>query len=60
VARNHDRNLAFVGRYFDTPEFQAAVKDEARRRAYNLILSPARTEALRKLRTQVSGDTSGG
>jgi type I restriction enzyme R subunit len=57
VARNHDRNSAFVGRYFDNPEFQAAVKDEARRRAYNLILSPARTEALRRLRTQVSGDT---
>ena len=60
VARNHDRNSVFVGRYFDNPEFQAAVRDEARRRAYNLIVSPARTEALRKLRTQVSGDTSGG
>src|SRR5262249_41109868 len=60
VARNHDRNSAFVGRYFDNPEFQAAVRDEARRRAYNLILSPARTEALRKLRTQVSGGGSGG
>jgi type I restriction enzyme R subunit len=57
VARNHDRNSAFVGRYFDNPEFQAAVRDEARRRAYNLILSPARTEALRRLRTQVSGGT---
>ncbi|GAA5199592.1 DEAD/DEAH box helicase family protein [Rugosimonospora acidiphila] len=54
VARNHGRNSAFVGKYFDNPEFRAAVKDEARRRAYNLILSPARTEALRKLRTQVS------
>src|SRR6266498_5963249 len=49
VARNHDRNSAFVGRYFDNPEFQAAARDEARRRAYNLIVSPARTEALRKL-----------
>lgn len=57
VARNHDRNSAFVGRYFDNPEFQAAVKDEARRRAYNLILSPARAEALRKLRNQVSTGT---
>jgi type I restriction enzyme R subunit len=57
VARNHDRNTAFVGRYFDDPEFRAVVKDEARRRAYNLILSPARTEALRRLREQVSGDT---
>jgi hypothetical protein len=28
-----------------------------RRRAYNLILSPARTEALRKLRNQVSTGT---
>lgn len=58
VARNHDRNTTFVGRYFDNPEFQAAVKEEARRRAYNLILSPARTEALRKLRSQVSATTS--
>lgn len=57
VARNHDRNSTFVGKYFDDPEFQAAVKDEARRRAYNLILSPARAEALRKLRNQVSGGT---
>ncbi len=54
VARNHDRNTTFVGRYFDNPEFQAAVRDEARRRAYNLILSPARAEALRKLRAQVA------
>lgn len=58
VARNHDRNTAFVGRYFDDPEFQAVVKDEARRRAYNLIPSPARTEALRRLREQVSGSTT--
>ncbi|GLH99797.1 type I restriction endonuclease subunit R [Phytohabitans aurantiacus] len=56
VARNHDRNTTFVGRYFDNPEFQAAVKQEARRRAYDLILSPSRTEALRKLRTQVARD----
>ncbi|MET8258192.1 DEAD/DEAH box helicase family protein [Micromonospora sp. NPDC005205] len=55
VARNHDRNTTFVGRYFDNPEFQAAVKAEARRRAYGLILSPSRAEALRKLRSQVSG-----
>jgi hypothetical protein len=57
VARNHDRNTAFVGRYFDDPEFQAAVKNEARRRAYSIILSPARTEALRKLHAQVSTGT---
>jgi type I restriction enzyme, R subunit len=56
VARNHDRNSAFVGRYFDNPEFQAAVKEEARRRAYSLIQSPSRAEALRKLRSQISGD----
>jgi type I restriction enzyme R subunit len=54
VARNHDRNSAFVGRYFDNPEFQAAVKEETRRRAYNLIVSPGRAEALRKLRAQLS------
>jgi hypothetical protein len=41
----------------DNPEFKAAVKDEAIRRAYHLILSPARTEALRKLRARVSGST---
>jgi len=57
VARNHDRNTAFVGRYFDDPEFQTAVKNEARRRAYSIILSPARTEALRKLHAQVSTGT---
>lgn len=57
VARNHDSNSAFVGKYFDNPEFQAAVKQEARRRAYNLILSPARAQALRKLRAQVSTGT---
>src|SRR5690606_27914198 len=60
VARNHDRNTAFVARYFDNPEFQAAVKQEARRRAYDLILSPSRTEALRKLRSQVARGTTDG
>jgi type I restriction enzyme, R subunit len=59
VARNHDSNTAFVARYFDNPEFQEAVKAEARRRAYNLILNPARVEALRKLRSRVSGGTEG-
>jgi type I restriction enzyme R subunit len=58
VARNHDRNSAFVEKYFDDPEFQAAVKDEARRRAYSIILSPARAEALRKLRGQVLGESA--
>jgi type I restriction enzyme R subunit len=60
MARNHDRNTTFVGRYFDNPEFQAAVKQEARRRAYHLILNPARAEALRKLRNRVSGGTDNG
>lgn len=60
VARNHDRNTAFVGRYFDNPEFQAAVKQEARRRAYSLIQSPSRAEALRRLRDQVSRGVAGG
>jgi type I restriction enzyme R subunit len=60
MARNHDRNTTFVGRYFDHPEFQAAVKQEARRRAYDLILNPARVEALRKLRNRVSGGTDNG
>lgn len=59
VARNHTRNTAFVERYFDDGEFRTAVKEEARRRAYNLILSPARAEALRKLRSQIA-DSNGG
>ncbi|MDT5027641.1 MAG: type restriction enzyme subunit, partial [Micromonosporaceae bacterium] len=59
VAENHDSNTAFVRRYFDNPEFQAAVKDVARKRAYDLILSPARDEALRRLRTRHTTDTPG-
>ena len=54
VAENHDRNTAFVERYFENEEFRAAVKSEARRRAYHLILSPARTEALRSLRARLT------
>ncbi len=57
VAENHDSNTAFVRRYFDHPEFQAAVKDVARKRAYDLILSPARDEALRRLRAQRTPET---
>ncbi|MFC7483904.1 hypothetical protein ACFQX7_33135 [Luedemannella flava] len=56
VAENHDSNTAFVNRYFDNPEFQAAVKQVARKRAYDLIHSPARDEALRRLR---GGSTTG-
>jgi type I restriction enzyme R subunit len=57
VADNHDNNTAFVRRYFDNPEFQAAVKEVARRRAYDLILSPARDEALRRLQARATTDT---
>lgn len=49
-----DANERFVGRYFDNPEFQAAVKQIARRRAYDIILSPARDEALRRLKESSS------
>jgi type I restriction enzyme R subunit len=57
VARNMERNTAFSVRYFDDPEFQAAIKQTARRRAYNLINNPARDEALRQLRATRSLDT---
>ena len=57
VAQNHDSNTAFVRRYFDDSEFQDAIKHEARKRAYDLILNPARAEALRKLKNQISTGT---
>ncbi|MEU8079261.1 type I restriction endonuclease [Catellatospora citrea] len=59
VAENHDSNTDFVRRYFDNPEFQAAIKQVARKRAYDLIRSPARDEALRRLRTASNTDTQG-
>ncbi|MDP9792959.1 type I restriction enzyme R subunit [Catenuloplanes nepalensis] len=59
VARNHERNTAFVNRYFDDPDFQTVMRTEARRRAYKLIQSPARTEALRQLRAQAQRHTDG-
>jgi Type I site-specific restriction-modification system, R (restriction) subunit and related helicases len=54
VAELHDANERYAGRYFDNPEFQTAVRQIVRRRAYDIILSPARDEALRRLKESVS------
>jgi hypothetical protein len=51
---NHDRNTTFVRRYFDDDEFQQAVRQIARKRAYDLLLGPARDEALRRLRASAT------
>jgi type I restriction enzyme R subunit len=52
VADNFERNSAFVNRYFADSDFQAAISQTTRRRAYNLINNPARDQALRELRAQ--------
>ncbi len=40
--------------YFDNAEFQKAVKEAARRRAYRIITAPARDEALARLRAAMA------
>ncbi len=53
VAENAERNTDFMKLYFDNDEFQKAVKEAARRRAYRIIREPARAEALARLREEM-------
>jgi type I restriction enzyme R subunit len=59
VAENADRNTAFMRLYFDNNEFQKAIKEAARRRAYRIITEPARDEALARLRAEMHRETVG-
>ena len=45
--------------YFDNNEFQKAIKEAARKRAYRLITEPARDEALVRLRAEMVRETGG-
>ncbi|SKS23224.1 type III restriction enzyme res subunit [Mycobacteroides abscessus subsp. abscessus] len=53
VAENAERNTEFMKLYFDNNEFQKAIKDAARKRAYRIITDPARDVALAKLRAEL-------
>lgn len=57
VAENAERNTEFIKLYFDNPEFQKAIKEAARKRAYKIITDPARDEALARLRAEMSKET---
>jgi type I restriction enzyme, R subunit len=57
VAENAERNTDFMKLYFDNAEFQKAVKEAARRRAYRIITAPARDEALARLRAEMDRET---
>jgi type I restriction enzyme R subunit len=57
VAENAERNTDFMKLYFDNAEFQQAVKEAARRRAYRIITAPARDEALARLRAEMDRTT---
>jgi type I restriction enzyme R subunit len=59
VAENAERNTAFMKLYFDNNEFQKAVKEAARKRAYQIITEPAREEALARLRAEMRKETGG-
>jgi type I restriction enzyme, R subunit len=60
VADNAERNTEFMKRYFDNPEFQKAIKEAARKRAYRIITQPARDEALARLRAEIARETGTG
>ncbi|MFI6477627.1 type I restriction endonuclease subunit R [Nonomuraea sp. NPDC050663] len=57
VAENAERNTAFMKLYFDNNEFQKAIKEAARKRAYRIITEPARDEALARLRAEMLRET---
>jgi type I restriction enzyme, R subunit len=59
VAENADRNTEFMKLYFDNSEFQKAIKEAARKRAYRIITEPARDEALARLRAEMLRETGG-
>jgi type I restriction enzyme R subunit len=54
VAENAERNSEFMKLYFDNPEFQKAIKEAARKRAYRIINQPARDEAIARLRAEMA------
>ena len=54
-----ERNTEFMKLYFDNAEFQKAIKEAARRRAYRIITDPARDEALARLRAEMARETGG-
>lgn len=57
VAENAERNTEFMNLYFDNNEFQKAIKEAARKRAYRIITEPARDEALARLRAEMNRET---
>ena len=57
VAENAERNTEFMKLYFDNTEFQKAIKEAARKRAYQIITDPARDEALARLRAEMARET---
>ena len=57
VAENAERNTEFMKLYFDNAEFQKAIKEAARKRAYRIITDPARDEALARLRAEMARET---
>ncbi|MFF2541679.1 type I restriction endonuclease subunit R [Kitasatospora sp. NPDC058063] len=59
VAENAERNTEFMKLYFDNNEFQKAIKEAARKRAYRIITEPARDEALARLREEMRRETGG-
>ena len=59
VAENAERNTEFMKLYFDNNEFQKAIKEAARKRAYRIITEPARDEALAQLRAEMLRETGG-
>ncbi|GAA0425352.1 type I restriction endonuclease subunit R [Acrocarpospora corrugata] len=59
VAENAERNSEFMKLYFDNNEFQKAIKEAARKRAYRIITEPARDEALARLRAEMLKETCG-
>ncbi|CAO5166466.1 type I restriction enzyme, R subunit [Frankia sp. AiPs1] len=58
VAENASKNEDFMKLYFDNPDFQQAVKEAARQRAYRIITDPARDEALARLRAEMLRETT--
>src|ERR1022692_4409188 len=59
VAENAERHTEFMKLYFDNSEFQKAIKEAARKRAYRIITEPARDEALARLRAEMHRETGG-
>jgi hypothetical protein len=51
------RRTAIAGATYDNAEFQKAIKEAARKRAYRIITDPARDEALARLRAEMARET---